>query len=262
MENRLVRKEIEKVVRVIKEEAGRSIAGIYLYGSAVDGGLQKESDIDILAIIDGSLSQKSKCQLVKKFMQVSGEIGNKQLIRPFEVTILNRDEISPWRHPVRNELQYGEWLRDEFLKGEIAGCNVNPDLTILLRQVHQSSITLTGSAAQEIIPEIPDEDIKQAIFDTLPILLQCVKGDERNTVLTLARMYYTLVVGGVTTKDRAADWLLSEIPVEFRDLLEMAKCGYLGICKDNWQGKGEALKKITLYLVQLIKQTVPTGKKT
>ncbi|EPB65982.1 nucleotidyltransferase domain protein, partial [Ancylostoma ceylanicum] len=159
-------KETEDVVRIIKEITGQPVAGIYLYGSAICGGLRQDSDIDIL---------------------VSGAIGNQQLIRPLEITMVNKEELSPWQHPVSSELQYGEWLRDDFLKGQLPDSTPDPDLTILLRQVRQNSVTLVGTNAQELIPDIPDKDVKQAISDALPTLLKSIEGDERNTLLTLAR---------------------------------------------------------------------------
>lgn len=247
-------KETEDVVRIIKEITGQPVAGIYLYGSAICGGLRQDSDIDILVIVEGKLTPRNKSQLIKHFMQVSGAIGNQQLIRPLEITMVNKEELSPWQHPVSSELQYGEWLRDDFLKGQLPDSTPDPDLTILLRQVRQNSVTLVGTNAQELIPDIPDKDVKQAISDALPTLLKSIEGDERNTLLTLARMYFTVVTGKIETKDKAADWLLSEIPMPFKHLLEMAKCAYLGTCQDNWQGKTAELSQCVDYLVKQIEQ--------
>lgn len=247
-------KVTEDIILILNEEIGNLILGIYLYGSTISGGLQPDSDIDLLVIIKGRLTQKNKLQLVKEFMQVSGEISNPQLTRPLEITIVNIDEISPWEHPVKCELQYGEWLRDSFSIGCIGDSTADSDLTILLRQVRQNSIALAGSEAQKLIPEIPDEDIKKAIFDSFPTLISSVIGDERNSILTLARMHFTVVTGKITSKNKAADWLLPKIPMEFKGLLQMAKGAYLGKCEDNWEGKDVKIQEFVQYLIQLMEQ--------
>lgn len=243
---------LEQVVEILNKEIENPILGIYLYGSSVSGGLRPDSDIDLLVIIKGRFAKRNKLELIKQFLQVSGEIGNQELIRPLEITIVNIDEISPWLHPIKSELQYGEWLRDKFSKGQIVGSATDPDLTILMRQVRQNSISLAGPEAQELVPIIPDEDIKNAIFDSCPGLANSLNGDERNTILTLARMVFTIVTGEITSKEKAADWLLPKVPQHFNGLLQMAIDGYLGKCKDNWEGKDEELREFVQYLIQLV----------
>jgi streptomycin 3"-adenylyltransferase len=245
---------LEQVVEILNRKIENPILGIYLYGSSVSGGLKTDSDIDLLVIIKGRLPQKNKLELIKQFMQVSGEIGNQELIRPLEITIVNIDEISPWLHPIKSELQYGEWLRDKFSKGKIGSSATDPDLTILMKQVRQNSISLAGPEAEGLVPTIPDEDIKNAIFDSCPALENSVIGDERNTILTLARMVFTIVTGEITSKEKAADWLLPKVPQRFNGLLQMAKYGYLGECKDNWEGKDAELREFVQYLIQLARE--------
>ncbi|PUV24459.1 nucleotidyltransferase domain-containing protein [Sphingobacterium athyrii] len=126
-------KVTEDIIQILNEETGNLILGIYLYGSTINGGLQPDSDIDLLVIIKGRLPQKTKLQLVKEFMQVSGEISNPELMRPLEITIVNINEISPLKHPVKYELQYGEWLRDSSLRRYTGDSTPHSDLTILLR---------------------------------------------------------------------------------------------------------------------------------
>lgn len=82
-------KVTEDNIHLLNEETGNLILGIYLYGSTVTGGVQPDSDIDLLVIIKGRLTEKNKLRLVEEFMKVSGEISNRQLIRPLETTIVN-----------------------------------------------------------------------------------------------------------------------------------------------------------------------------
>lgn len=63
-------KVTEDIIHILNEETGNLILGIYLYGSTVIGGLQPDSDIDLLVIIKGRLTQKNKLRLVNEFMRV------------------------------------------------------------------------------------------------------------------------------------------------------------------------------------------------
>ena len=84
-------------------------------------------------------------------------------------------------------------------------CN-DPDIMILLWQARKNSITLKGAESKELIPAIPFHEIKKAIRFSLPGLISSFKGDERNVLLTLSRMWFTLVTEEITTKDVAAKW--------------------------------------------------------
>ncbi len=52
------------------------LVGVYLYGSAVMGGLRINSDIDILVVTNQGLSEGTRKDLTNKLMLTSGKIGN------------------------------------------------------------------------------------------------------------------------------------------------------------------------------------------
>lgn len=43
-------------------------------------------------------------------------------------------------------------------------------------------------------------DIRRAIKESLPVLLEDIKGDEHNVILTLARMWQTVSIGEISPK--------------------------------------------------------------
>src|SRR5699024_10262217 len=89
---------------------------------------------------------------------------------------------------------------------------------ILLWQARKNSITLKGAESKELIPAIPFHEIKKAIRFSLPGLISSFKGDERNVLLTLSRMWFTLVTEEITTKDVAAKWVILKLPERFPPL--------------------------------------------
>src|SRR5574344_1684122 len=118
---------------------------------------------------------------------------------------------------------YGEWLREQFDKGAIPEPTYDPDLAILLSQLRENSINLFGPEATEVIEPVPMTDIRRAIKESLPGLIASIEGDERNVILTLARMWLTSSSGRICSKDQAT-------------LLEKAKKAYLEDYDDKWEG--------------------------
>ena len=44
------RRQLDRVSRLVREVLGEDVAGAYLFGSAVHGGLQPDSDLDVLVV--------------------------------------------------------------------------------------------------------------------------------------------------------------------------------------------------------------------
>lgn len=229
------------------------MGAIYLYGSAVRGGLQKDSDVDILAIVDEDISAMTKKELTEKLLIISGRINNKESKRCLELTIVKLSDITPWKYPARRLYQYGEWLRADFEEGLIPAACIDPDLALILSQVRQHSVTLVGSGeAASLISPIPQADINAAMADLLDDLLNGLYEDERNTLLTLARMWATVETGEFFSKDAAAIFVMPFINTQHSHLLEIAAKGYRGECVDNWDNLKNELHELTAFMKQKI----------
>lgn len=221
-------------VTAMAEELFRDqLRGIYLYGSAVLGGLRPNSDVDILIFINGALPMDLREEFTKRLLPLSGEVGCIQK-RPLEVTVINHQDLVPWQFPPKCEYMYGEWLREEITAGNIPQASYDPDITILLWQARAHSVPLKGKPAAVFIPPVSDSEIRKAIQHSLPGLIASVKWDTRNVLLTLARMWFTLETGEICPKHLAAEWVLPKLPAPLAPLMEMAGKAYLGECADTW----------------------------
>lgn len=242
--------QITEVI-TIATEVFREITGVYLYGSATLGGLHPSSDIDILIIVSEALTPCARKKLTARLMSVSG-LPEHPAKRPLEVTVLLQSDIIPFGFPPRYEYLYGEWLRPQLEAGNIPQPSHNPDLAILLWQARQHSVTLMGVDAEKLIPPIPFSVIQMAIRDSLPGLLDWLKGDERNVLLTLARMWFTLETGDICSKDAAAEWVCQKLPNSLSPLLEMARAAYLGKIQDKWSN----VEKDTLLVADFMRKRI------
>ena len=87
---------------------------------------------------------------------------------------------------------------------------------------------------------------------SLPELLSFLKGDERNVLLTLSRMWVTAQTGELCSKDEAAARVLPALPGRLAPLLELARSAYLGEAKDNWEGQQQAAQELALWMGRAI----------
>lgn len=233
---------------ILRELSDPVILGVYLFGSAVSGGLRPDSDVDILVVVNNPLSQDIRDRLVAGIMPVSGNPRNRDSKRPLEITVVNVNDVVPWNYPPKYELVYGEWLRDQYVTAGIPGPAYDPDLTIVLAQAIKNSIALAGPDAAELLDNIPVSDIRRAIFDSLPELLKGLDGDTRNVILTLSRMWYTVVVGEMVSKDVAATWAIHRLPGEYSFPVKLAREAYLGADTDDWNDMESVVKTLTEYM--------------
>ena len=208
--------------------ADAQVVGVYLYGSAVAGGLRPDSDLDLFVVTDRRLIATEKARIVEGLLPISGRKTRPPAWRPIEVTIVAQPEVRPWRYPARMELQFGEWLRDDFLSGAVEPEPAeNPDVAVLITMVRQAGKALIGPAPTDLLDAVPRADLVRAMLDGVPSLMSDLADDTRNVLLTLARIWTTVATGEIRSKDEAAEWVLSRLPDADRQTLARCRDLYL-----------------------------------
>ncbi|MGW5860779.1 aminoglycoside adenylyltransferase family protein [Streptomyces sp. NPDC055239] len=219
--------QTDDTVHLVRETLGADVIGVYLYGSALLGGLRPHSDIDVFAVVEQPVTAGRRRQLVEGLLGLSAWPSRGDEVRPVELTIVVRREVVPWTYPPRCEFQYGEWLREEYERGHLPSPELSPDLAPLITMVLLADTPLSGPPPGEVLAPVPPKDLARAIVAGVPDLLAELASDTRNVVLTLARIWMTLATGAVTSKDAAADWALARIPAVHRPVLAHARSVYV-----------------------------------
>jgi predicted nucleotidyltransferase len=206
--------QTDRVLRLITEIIGHDVLGAYEHGSAVLGGVQPTSDLDILVITGRLATLVEKRQLVEGLLAISAPFPPPGPERCVEVTVVAQPQVRPWRYPPSFDLQYGEWLRKRFERGDSQPLEaaVNSDLTTLLTIVLLGDQPLFGPPPKELLDSVLMEDCIRAMVSDLDGLTEDLEGDTRNILLTLARIWQTVVTGIVDRKDRAAEWVQEPRP--------------------------------------------------
>lgn len=110
-------KQLSHARAVIERHLAATLDTIHLFGSAIDGGLKPDSDIDLLVTVSAAPNDSLRQALMLDLLKVSSPPGDGGTWRPLELTVVARSEVVPWRYPARRELQFGEWLRHDILSG-------------------------------------------------------------------------------------------------------------------------------------------------
>jgi predicted nucleotidyltransferase len=246
--------QADDVVRLARDVLGGKVLGAYLHGSAVLGGLQHDSDVDVLLVLLKQMSDGERRRLVDGLLDISGRRARLGPARPVELTGVVQADVRPWRFPPRSEFQYGEWLRDEYERGELPAAGPSPDLAPLITMALHGNRPLFGPPPAELLDPVPLGDLRRAIVEGLPDLLGDLDSDTRNVVLTLARIWSTLATGQIRPKDAAADWVLVRLPPEHRPVLAHARSIYLGDAPERWEGLKASVRPHAEHVVTEIRR--------
>ena len=247
--------QLARVVDLARDVLDAHLAAAYLFGSAVLGGLQPDSDLDVLVLTRRPTTSAEKRALVEQLLAVSGRQTATGRWRRVELTVVVESELTPWRYPPRFDFQYGDWLRSEFERGNLEPWPTaeNGDLATLLTMVRRYGEPLVGPPAEDVVPPVPEADLRVAMVGDLETLLEDLEPDTRNVLLTLARIWCTLVTGEIRTKDEAATWALERLPEAHRPTLAHARARYLGAEDDRWEELRDDVRPLAERMVAEIR---------
>jgi streptomycin 3"-adenylyltransferase len=221
---------------LVRELFGDAVLGAYEHGSAVLGGMQPTSDIDILVITRRLATLVEKRELVEGLMAISAPFPPPGPERCLEVTVVAQAQVRPWRYPPSFDLQYGEWLRKRLEGGDRLPLQaaVNADLTILLTIVLLGDRPLFGPPPGALLDPALLRDCSRAMVSDIDVFMDEFEGDTRNLLLRLARIWQTVVTGVIDRKDRAAQWAQGRLPPTHQQIMGRARAIYLGWQPDEW----------------------------
>lgn len=250
--------QLSAAVTILQQHLGSSLLALHLFGSAVDGGLQHLSDIDLLATVAKPLPDARRLSLMKDLLDVSAWPPTPSL-RPLEVTVVARDAVVPWRHAPVRELQFGEWLREDLENERLEPAMPDADLAILLTKARRRSVCIHGIPAAQLFDPVPPVELARALLHAVSSWNEESdwSGEERNVVLTLARIWYTLCTGEIASKDAAAAWARPRLPREHQPVMSAARAAYLGQAADDLGERSSEVAAFIEYVKARIAMVAP-----
>ena len=254
-----IKPQIQDSLHLLKDTFGSDLLGVYLYGSALVGGLQKYSDIDLFVVNQRKTTKEEKTRLIEALVQISG-IYMKGSKRPIEITLVEHTMIQPWHYPPHFDFQYGEWLRESFERGVIEPWQTYemPDLALIVTQVLLKSHTIYGFEPKKLLSKVPYKDFMKAMLHDVDNLVKNLEHDTRNVLLTYARIWSTLETNLIRSKPAAADWVIKHLPESYQPVLKRAKLICLGAEKEHWGDIEGHIKPCVDLMIKAINTLVPS----
>lgn len=252
LDNNSDAQQISECLDLVTKILSDNLLGVYLYGSALVGGLQKYSDIDLFVVTNHATTLSEKNELTKHLLHISG-LYMKSAKRPIEMTVVEKGAVNPWHYPPRFDFQYGEWLRASFEIGDIESQDHEmPDLALIITQVLLKSQTLFGEPPQKVLAPVPYSDFIKAMLQDVDRLIADIKDDTRNVLLTLARIWSTLDTNTIRSKPDAADWAIERLPEIHQVVMKRAKSICIGDENEYWEDIKASLEPCADWILQKI----------
>jgi predicted nucleotidyltransferase len=257
MLDNLSKEQVRQCIDALKTVLEEHLLGVYLYGSAIVGGLQRYSDIDLFVISSRSTTLIDKTKLATELLKISG-IYLKGPKRSLEVTIVKKSEVNPWRYPPHFDFQYGDWLRKEFESGnnEPWPTKEMPDLALIITQVLMASKTLLGPSPNQLLGCVPYYDSIRASVSALSSLIVELDSDTRNVLLTLARIWCTVKTDTIRSKPDAAAWVIQHLPRAYKPVMRRARAICIGQENESWADIERLIKPCADMMIINIKKQI------
>ncbi len=241
--------QVGVALATVRRVLGDAVLAVYLHGSAVSDGLKPQSDIDILVIIDRPMTALAREVLLADLLSISARhpVAPGDL-RCLEVMVFVAQDLTDQDISMRAEFVFGEWLRQDFDAGVVPLPVRDPGNTLILAQARQEARPLFGPDLADLLPEISVPRIRRAMGRAISPLVAGLRGDERNVLLTLARMWRTGARGEFVSKAAAADWAVRQMPEIEAQTLDLARKAYVGEVSDTWPDRWAAADRTARYL--------------
>ena len=242
--------QLDRVVALVRDVLDSDAIAAYLFGSAVLGQLRPESDLDVLVVSERPTTREEKRRFVERLLAISGQRTPQEQWRRIELTIVVERDIKPWHYPPRFDFQYGDWVRSEFESGNVEPwpTTVNPDLTVLIAMVMLGNTAAFGPPPSEIFDAVSRDELIRAMVSDIDTLRSDLNSDTRNVILTLARIWSTVVTGVIRSKDTAAVWVLDRLPEVHQPVLARARAIYLSEQDERWDDLQDRIEPYADYV--------------
>lgn len=213
--------ELSIAVQIILDS---NFVGMYLDGSLASGDFAYEtSDIDFVVATNTAVSPTQFDQLVAMHNRF-GKQDSKWAIELegayIPLAALRRHDPANNIHPYID--RGASNLRWEPLE---------VDWIIHRYVLHKSGITLVGPAVQTLVEPVSKAELQQAVCDLLdmwwvPMIADGSKlepdGYRCYAIMTMCRMLYTAQMGDVTSKPKAAQWVLATQDVRWHSQVQVS----------------------------------------
>jgi streptomycin 3"-adenylyltransferase len=233
-----IKTQITSLAGGFRNVLGENLAGTYLHGSlAMNCYNPKRSDVDLLVVVDSTLTVQAKRNLSLLLIKISRNPAT------IEVNFIARSIFDPWQYPTPFEFRYSEdWRRavqQSLLDGgalwtgsENRGLDLPAHITVARRR----GVSLYGPEPAKMFPAIPEEDYVDSLLQTIyneKIGLTLNSEKPVDAILLACNAYAHTRTDVIYSKAEAGEWAVHGLPNRYHPLVQAALDCYRGDADDH-----------------------------
>jgi predicted nucleotidyltransferase len=218
---------LDLVFTHVKETLQDQLIGMYLFGSLANGDFDEHSDIDVLIVTDGEISEDAFSAL--KAMHAGVAKMDSPWAVQQEVSYIPQNAL---RRFDRSNILH---LHLDRGNGEVLHRIAHESDWIIQRHIlREHGIVITGPDLKTLIDPVSPHELRQAVIGVLPLWIDPIlddpsqikkRGYQSFCVLSLCRMLYTLQNKAILSKSAAAKWAVDTLDSKWKPLIERAIIG-------------------------------------
>lgn len=220
--------KLNDIVDLFKIALADNLIGIYLHGSLAMGGFNPDqSDIDLLIVVQGVVSQQVKLEIAQKLLRLEEQL---MYGSGFELSILLQKDVNPFIYATPFEFHYSAYHREKYRIDQyyICGEYTDSDIAAHIFVTYYRGLTLYGKKITEVfVPIDPQFYIRSILADIEHVLDDIIDSPVYYT-LNLCRILFFLSKNVVSSKQEGGEWALSHVPATYSKLIQA--------CLDQYQG--------------------------
>lgn len=208
--------QLDALPQLLQQTLETSLSGLILHGSASSAGFEVErSDLDVLAIIDGQLTDQHRRTIGNGILEISSEP------HPLEFSIVTEQDLQHWTHPCSHQFHYGEEQREAFSEGRFSPeAWVDEDLAAHVTMARARGVDLLGSYPVDRFPAVPKTDYLSAILSDFDWAKTQKEDLGQYLIANACRTMAYLDNGALLSKSEGVEWC-RENDVEMSSVVEV-----------------------------------------
>ncbi|MCL2400895.1 MAG: DUF4111 domain-containing protein [Defluviitaleaceae bacterium] len=206
---------------------GDNLVGIYVHGSiAFDCFNWDRSDIDFIVVINESIPQQTKLQL----LQVLADLRDKAPPKGFEMSIVLEKYCKTFVYPTPYEMHFSGVYTEEHMKKQLSLCNderIDEDLAAHFMVIKSVGVVIYGAQVENVFGVVPHEAYLDSICKDIVNANEHIAEFPVYIILNLCRVYAYINDGLVVSKEQGGKWGLANLPEKYHNLISSMLNNYV-----------------------------------
>jgi streptomycin 3"-adenylyltransferase len=191
---------------------GANLIGVYVHGSLAMGYFNpRHSDLDLLLLNREPPTPAALAAAASAVLASSGAPY------PFEISLLNAQDLQPWRHPAPYDWHFGEDSRPQATEALARGTlraavdTRDADLAAHVTVTRARGVALLGPPPGEVFPAVPAQDFRDSLLQDFAWGRRGLAQNPVYFVLNACRVLAFLRTGQVLSKAEGGRWALEHL---------------------------------------------------